>query len=575
MPAGSEPLIPLQWQPVPGCGEARIYPLIRKVDTVSSNSFLVQTSDAIILIDPGGLPAQAAHLASLIQAIQAERALPLVVMLTHGHVDHYVAALSVPLLVDPCTAMVALQEHGVEVVESADRRMTQAEVLGRELAPMRIDLHLLAASNAEGGGEPVRCRYANGVTVTVVQKPMESGLPQEELILGSGPRIEVYHTPGHSADSCCFQIGGLFFTGDLLLAASPGIAGISGWDQEALIRSLDKVRALLSCGGIEVVCLGHGPMLSVKDGARVLEAVQRDARRLTGIAELDPERARQTAAFAEDCMEQVHELFTVMAGRLYYVSHMMEELEETDIARGLHALIRGDVIDDLLDGFDAFNREYHSGGYVPLNLALKGGQVVGKLQRSFNQDELTQIIDPTLVQRAERLLGDYITMLRGFSPPRGIAVHDLRELLEGCIREHTVRSRSDDDVLASTDDDVAFGRMLLARIGMPPLLADTAATVDLGAGPLSVPVDKERFLDLVTYLLEDLVGGGAATIAVRAGREGEAALVTLLGDGCDEPLTCGGKPHRFLYSLCERAGGNLHFTDREGSRWYTIRFTPV
>jgi glyoxylase-like metal-dependent hydrolase (beta-lactamase superfamily II) len=486
LPAGSEPLIPLQWQPVPGCAEARIYPFIRKVDTASSNSFLVQTSDAIILIDPGGLPEQAAHLASLIQAIQAERALPLIVMLTHGHVDHYVAALSVPLLVDPSTAMVAMQEYGVKIVETADRRMTQAEVLGRDLAPLRIDLHLLGASNAEEAGAPVWHKYANGVTIMVVRKPPESGLPHEELILGSGPFVEVFHTPGHSPDSCCIQIGRLLFTGDLLLAASPGIAGISGWDQELLLRSLDRVHALLSRGGIEVICLGHGPMLSMKDGIPMLQAVQGDARRLTGIAELNPERARQTAAFAEDCMEQVHELFTVIAGRLYYVSHMMEELEESDLATGLHEMIRGDVIDDLLDSFDAFNREYHSGRYVPMNLALKGGQVVGKLQRSFEQEELAQIVDPTLVKRAERLLGDYITMLRGFSPTSDIKRQDLQEILEACIASHSVPSCSDDDVLASTDDNVSFGRMLLARIGMPPLLADTTVTVDLEDGSLAV-----------------------------------------------------------------------------------------
>ncbi len=108
----------------------------------------------------------------------------------------------------------------------------------------------------------------------------------------------------------------------------------------------------------------------------MLDAVEREARLLTGIAEWNRDRAGQTAAFAEECMEQVSELFTVMMGRLYYVSHVMDELGEAGTAAALRALISGDVVDDLLDGFEAFNREYHSGGYVPLNLALKGGQVI-------------------------------------------------------------------------------------------------------------------------------------------------------------------------------------------------------
>ena len=159
----------------------------------------------------------------------------------------------------------------------------------------------------------------------------------------------------------------------------------------------------------------------------------------------------------------------------------MDELGESETAAALHALISGDVIDDLLDGFDAFNREYHSGGYVPVNLALKGGQVIAKLQRSFDQEALAQIIPPSLVRRAERLLGDYTTVLRGFDPPGRSPSTTSGTSSRPCIAGHTVPSCSDDDLLASADDDAAFGRLLLARIGMPPLLGEVAVDLDLGS----------------------------------------------------------------------------------------------
>jgi glyoxylase-like metal-dependent hydrolase (beta-lactamase superfamily II) len=166
LPGGSEPLLPLQWQPVPGCREALIYPFIRKVDTASSNSYLVQTPDAIILIDPGGLPEQAAHLASIVIETRAVSARPLVVILTHAHVDHYLGALAVPLLTDPETAIVAAQENGVEALGSCDRQLTLAEVLDRELVPLRIDLRLLTRGDGDGGGARIRRTYANGAAVT-------------------------------------------------------------------------------------------------------------------------------------------------------------------------------------------------------------------------------------------------------------------------------------------------------------------------------------------------------------------------------------------------------------------------
>jgi glyoxylase-like metal-dependent hydrolase (beta-lactamase superfamily II) len=574
LPRGSEPLLPLQWQPVPGCEEALIYPLTRKVDTESSNSFLVQTSDAVILIDPGGLPDQAARLAAIVDETRAAPVRPIVVILTHAHVDHYMGVLAVPQLTDPEIAVIAVQEEGVAALESADRQLTLADVLGREPSPLRTDLHLLAAADGDGDDLPLRHTYANGVAVTVERRPAESGLRHEQLIFGSGVPLEVYHTPGHSPDSCCIRIGRLLFIGDLLSAASPGIAGSSGWNQDELIRSLSRVRTLLSHGGIEAICPGHGQTLSVEDGLRVLGSVERDARLLTGIAEWNPERARQTAAFAEECMEQVSEIFTVMTGRLYYVSHMMDELGESEIAATLHELIRGDVIDDLLDGFDTFNQEYHSGRYIPVNLALKGGQVIGKLQRSFNQDDLAQIIDPSLVQRAERLLGDYTTMLKGFNPPRTIAVHDLRDLLETSIAGHTAHPCSDEEILASADDDAAFGRVLLAGIGMPPLLSDVAVDLDPGTEPLPILVDTVRFLDLVTYLLEELVGTGARGIVVRPGKDGEATVLAISAAEDAEPPT-GEKPREFLYGLCERAGGMLAFDDEAGPRRFTITFGSV
>ncbi|MFA6225580.1 MAG: hypothetical protein WC620_05215 [Methanoregula sp.] len=55
MPGGNEPPVSQVWQPVPGAPEAQLYPLIRKIDTISSNSYLIQTGDVILLIDPGGL----------------------------------------------------------------------------------------------------------------------------------------------------------------------------------------------------------------------------------------------------------------------------------------------------------------------------------------------------------------------------------------------------------------------------------------------------------------------------------------------------------------------------------------
>ena len=76
MPGGNDTLTPLVWQPVPGADGARIYPLIRKIDTISSNSYLIATPDVLILIDPGGLAEQAEQLALVIGECRREQDRP-------------------------------------------------------------------------------------------------------------------------------------------------------------------------------------------------------------------------------------------------------------------------------------------------------------------------------------------------------------------------------------------------------------------------------------------------------------------------------------------------------------------
>ena len=385
MPGGDGSPVSLSWQPVPGAPGARVYPLIRKIDTISSNSYLIQTEDAVIVIDPGGVAEQAEQLARVIEEIHGDHDRPVFVFLTHAHIDHFLGTQSTPAFAHPDAAVFAVQEAGAAALERGDAKLTQAELLGETIFPLKIAFPLLTAERCGLKGHPVSLAFSNSATVTIVREQTGTFPAQERIQFGSGPTLEVYHTPGHSLDSICLRMGRLLFIGDVLFAANPGIAGLCGWDQAALIRSLDGIQALLAEGGIDVVLPGHGRVITAAGADRMLSAIRSDALALENIAELNRERASETAAFARDCMEQVNELFTIMAGRLYYVSYVMEELGESEVAEEVNRLIRGDVIDELLEAFRAFSEEHHKGCGVSIHLALKAGQVIAKLDRSFDR----------------------------------------------------------------------------------------------------------------------------------------------------------------------------------------------
>jgi glyoxylase-like metal-dependent hydrolase (beta-lactamase superfamily II) len=567
LPPGDGQPDSIEWQPVPGAPEAALYPLIRKIDAISSNSYILTSPDVIILIDPGGLPEQAEHLLKVIGTCRAENDRPLFVFLTHAHTDHFVGIQADPAFAHPDTAVFAVQQAGACALESGDTTVTLSDLMQVPFFPVKVGLHLFSRERPDPCSEDMS--FPNGARITITRDQTgPSGLPRERIEFGPGPALTVYHTPGHSPDSICLQIGELLFTGDLLFAASPGIAGLTGWSQETLIHSLGAVETLIAKGGIRLVYSGHGRVIPAADALRMLLAVRSDARGLANIAEMEPDRAARTAAFAGDCMEQVNELFTIMSGRLQYVSFILDELGESGIADQSSTLIRGDMIDELLEAFHNFAEEQRHGQDVPIHLVLKAGQVIAKLERTFNRDELSTIIDPSLVRRAGRLLSDYTTMLRGFTPPGECSACDLNSLTEAVVTGLTVPPFTDDEVLSSADDDVAFSRILLARIGTPPLLADVETTVLSEGNPLQVCIDREHFTDLLTYILEDLVGTGADRIEISARRTDATAIVMVSGNGPSPGTPQERRTWRFLQGLAERAGGSLTVNELGGMHQY-------
>jgi glyoxylase-like metal-dependent hydrolase (beta-lactamase superfamily II) len=540
---------------------------------------VIATPDVLILIDPGGLADQAEQLSLVIGECRRDRDRPVFVFLTHAHVDHFVGILSLPSFAYPETAVIAVQDQGGAVLERGDAdlndaKLTQADLLGKSHPPMKIGMHLFPRTWETDAGIPVAAAFPNGATVTITYS-ISGGLPHAQLEFGAGPALEVWHTPGHSPDSICLRMGGLLFIGDLLFAANPGIAGLCGWDREALIGSLEKVMAITEAGGIVTVCPGHGRMAGAADTTRMLSAARAEARALADIVELNRERAGQTAAFAEDCMEQVNELFTVIAGRLFYVSYVMDELGESDMAERMGTLIPADTIDELLEAFSAFAEEHHRSGRVSIHLALKAGQIISRLERTFNREELAHIIDPTLVDRAGRLLSDYTIMLRGFNPPSELSACALVPMVEAIVTGLSVPSFSDEDLLSSADDDAAFIQVLLSRIGTRPLLEDVAFSIDAEDRPFLVSAARDHFTDLVTYIFEDLVGTGSDRMKIAVRQEDLSVYVTISGNRPTGSTIKKPGKRRFLAGLCRRAGGRLTCTENGDTRGFVIALGPA
>jgi Predicted hydrolase of the metallo-beta-lactamase superfamily len=107
--------------------------MIRKIDILSSNSYLIGSEDDLILIDPGAIPGQADTILSVISDLPENRQLT-GILLTHTHMDHCHSLVSHPglsLFADCAYSHVS----GVEALKTEDYGVTQATLLGKRLSP--------------------------------------------------------------------------------------------------------------------------------------------------------------------------------------------------------------------------------------------------------------------------------------------------------------------------------------------------------------------------------------------------------------------------------------------------------
>ena len=502
------------WQAVPGLDDGLIYPYIRKPDVISSNSYILADPGQIILIDPGGLAEQAAILAQEITLQNDAEERPIFIYLTHGHLDHCLQLMHSTEIRDAGAICIISHEKCADALEGQDIRATTADLMGHEMTSLVIGGRLFGPAGRSGDREREQDTGTLRLTISDTVRPVRKGVDLRcQVVTAPGTTgITCYHTPGHSPDSICIQAGRILFCGDLLFATSPGVAGLYGWDHRELMASIEKVLWLLDHTGVQYCCPGHGRILDVGTARQTLRGVQKEAASLAGIQEITPERARMMAAYAADIMAEVDRLFTIVAGRLLFVSHILEELEECGEADRIRRMIDADSMEGFLAEFNRFSQEYHAGTKREIHIALKAGQISAKMARCFDRGCLADVIDPSFIRRASQLIEDYSLTFRGFEPLSSpVPVVPGEVIREGIDSIH--RTPFEDDAILRADDDETYLRALIARIAHVNPLEGMECTLE-GDDAVSCLMDRNRFLDLLRSLFERYFVAGVSRLTI-------------------------------------------------------------
>lgn len=556
---------PMISQSVPGTRNVTIYPYLRKIDLMSSNSYLLSSPEQIALIDPGGIESQIKSLEEEIRILQDDLPRPVVVYLTHVHIDHWYQLMQCKRSTQLSKAFLAVQETGANALEMNDPQITLSVLLDRPISTIPVEIRLLSQLD-----KTLLCSDSFDLPGHSIDYVTKSRQIAEDIVLysqivqlGKGDHLEIYHTPGHSPDSISVRIGSLLLVGDVFFASNPGMAGAYGWSREDLMQTILKILWILENQKIVICGSGHGKLIDAQTARKTLQVMYSDAASLKDLEEITPHWARRTSDYALDLIRELERTFTIIAGRLVYISHMLSELEEGTEAKELDCLLDTEHMDDLFVDLHTFARELHAGKKIDIEMVHKTGQVVGRLEKLFAKRKLESVLDQYLLDRAGRLLSDYAATYRGFRPPYYVSRVDVNRLIEEVL-EKLLHNPYEEEAIMQAESVEDFRLALKARIAHVNIFED----VNLAFCPCSekafARMDQERFAEVLIDMLERFAGARMKEIEIVTTLNDEWLTVQIAGrNECTcHPLS---QSNRFFERVLALSGGLLQ-TSFEANR---------
>ncbi|MCK9439876.1 MAG: MBL fold metallo-hydrolase [Methanothrix sp.] len=559
-------------QRVPGTGNVTVYPYLCKIDIMSSNSYLFSSPGQIALIDPGGVQSQAECLEEMVQILQDELPRPVVVYLTHVHIDHWYQLKQCKTL---SKAFLAVQETGARALETNDPQMTLSLLLDRPMSAVPVDIRLLSCHDKTKLGETSLNK--NGWSFDYVTNSRwiaEDAVLYSQIVpLGKEDCLEIYHTPGHSPDGVCIRTGSMLIVGDVFFAPNPGVAGAYGWSQKDFMQSILKILWILENEKILICGCGHGKFIDAQTAHKTLQVMYSDAASLKDLQEITPHWARRTSDYAQDLISELERIFTIIAGRLAYISHVLGELEEEAQAKELDCLLDTAHMDELFVDFHAFARELHAGKKLDIEMVHKTGQVVGRLDKLFAKRKLESVLGQSLLERAGRLLSDYAATYRGFRPPYIVSRVDINRLIE-VVLEKLLHHSYEEEAIMQAESVEDFRLALMARIAHVNIFEYVDLAFWPGSGKPFARMDQERFADILIDMLERFAGARMKKIEIATALKDEWLTVRITGRGeCTcHPLS---QSKRFFERSLALSGGLLQTSFEANSPCVEIEFSTL
>ena len=197
---------------------------------------------------------------------------------------------------------------------------------------------------------------------------------------------------------------------------------------------------------------------------------------------------------------------------------------------------------------------FNASAVPELTVLLKGVQVAKSLQQVLSAERVRQLLDTSLVGRAERRLADFLGIVRGLQFLDVEVPSAVNELIAQILQRTTSgHASAASAVLEALDDEAYFLEMLTRRLAAHSPLCDIEFEFVPTLQQSDANVGAERLDDIVTNVLEGIAGSGVQHIRIATELSMGEVVIRL---SSRQPITAAAFGNRRIESITEPSAGS-------------------
>jgi glyoxylase-like metal-dependent hydrolase (beta-lactamase superfamily II) len=566
-----------KWQAVQNMDGVQLLPLLSSAMTAGSNIYLLEYAELFVLVDLGADQKRLAAVAEAVNAADPTYAKPLLVVLTHCHIDHIAAAPGLKYL-HPRPFAIAAHAAGVSPLAAQDQALTIAFLFNSTPPAIAVDL-VLCAAQSDPQAEDANCLRFGTTTLTLANSehdlPQMPGLVVQKIMLNNRAIATLYATPGHSPDSICLLIGDILLCGDLPFGGNPAVAGIPGWNRNDLLTSFEIIIELLKGMDAALVCAGHGPVIDRDRALAQFTSAAKKAAAINGVIAFDANRCAFLKSYAQTLLYEANSTLAIILGRLMVVAERLELLDEKERSREIQESTVLADMEELIERFYHSAKREDRSGEPESRVPIIAGAILAKVDKMLGDSLFTSIIDAPRLRRAKNLILDFSNALRGISFRELLRPEKPEDLIHCLLEELALKPYADEDLMASADNHDHFVAELVRRLAYQPLFSEVNFYPELPQGVPMIAVERNHLIDTLVGLCELLVASGGKEIKIASKVVAGNVHLTLSTQLAGDPDLVSAKKVEFYSATLQLYGAKFAVQREKNMLTLALIFPPA